>query len=111
MYIYIYIYVYIWSEVGGIGLGPSFFRFRKAFHGPQFTGTCRKQRVYGFIEFEISYSTVSTVFRQSLIQAQSVQSLNMQVYLNESTFEDSHNFDNDNASYVENGPDSRALNM
>ena len=37
---------------------------KKAYRGLQFTGTCVNNREYGFIEFEISNNTISTVFRQ-----------------------------------------------
>ena len=43
---------------------------QKTYHGPELTGICIKfTEGYGFIEFEISNSTISTVFRQSLSEA------------------------------------------
>ena len=35
-------------------------------HGPQFVGTCMKTEGYGFVNFKISNSTISTVFHQPL---------------------------------------------
>ena len=60
-------------EVGGIRLetSSSCSWVSKANHGPQCTGVCVKIGGYGFIEFEISNSTISAVFRQPLIERRS----------------------------------------
>ena len=38
----------------------------RTYHGPQFTGICVKNMGYGFVEFEVSNRTISTVFRHPL---------------------------------------------